>query len=157
MGAPSVLKVQYYRPALPELHEWVETAIDGPEKIQAAKDFESADAIRVRMGGENFYWKLPPNAVPPYFGWAVYSGDDEYRFWNDENFIYVASVNPDTVEDDRRVVLESWSIQEGHSDLGRPTRVFMRRSLLDVLIPVEALRFTGVQVPDDHAKELGLR
>ena len=156
MGRPSVLSIQYYRPLLPDLHEWVETDIDGLTGVQAANDFEFTDAIRLKLGGDNFHWKLPPGKTEPWGGYAVYSGDDEYCIWDDEKFLYVVSLNPDTEEDDRRVVLESWGLQEGHSDLGRPTRVFMRKSLMDILVPAEALRFVGVQVPDDHARELGL-
>ncbi len=156
MGLPDTFKVQYYRPEREDLHEWVETPISSPNWIQAAKDFELTNMIRVELGGDYFYWKIHPDTELPRYMYARYTGDDEVAIWNDEWYIYFASINPGTEEDDRRVVLESWSVREDHSDLGKPTRVYMTRSLMDTIVPTTALRFVGVQVPDDHARRLGL-
>lgn len=150
---PPKLRIQIYKPEEEDLCEFHVIDISGSNGVAAASVLPEKDVIRVFLEGNGFGWRLPKGKESR-FGSIEYSGADEYRFWQDEKFLYVAVLNP--VDDTRRVALESFRMEEGHSDRGRRTRAFMRLEMLERIIPDGAVRFIGVQVPDEDARKLGL-
>lgn len=150
---PTELRVQYYAPEEANLFIGMGVFINEAEGLEAARELPSEKAIRLYVCGAGFGWKLPPGAEKR-FGSIGYSGDDEYRIWADEKFLYIAIINP--VDDDRRVVLESYRTETGHSDCGRRTRAFMTLEAINKIVPQGAISFVGIQVPDEDARKLGL-
>lgn len=152
--APSEIRVQYYAPEEEDLFIGRGVFINEAKGLEAARELPSKDAIRLILCGDGFGWKLPPGAEKR-FGSIEYSGDDEYKvFDDDDEYLYVAILNP--AGDDRRVVLESICTKTGHSDCGRRTRAFMTLEAINKIVPQGAITFVGVQVPDEDARKLGL-
>lgn len=150
---PSVIRVQEYDPSLDDLARWHE--IDIVLGLDDLGSLPRENIIRVLVGGVGFGWRIPPGKEDR-FNSAVYSGDDEYFVWGDPEYLYVGAINPQL--DERRTAVESYVLLPGNRDVGRISRLFLSRDEWDEYLAGRSLPdpFVGVQVPDDHARKLGL-
>lgn len=150
---PSVIRVQEYDPSLGDLARWHE--IDIVLGLDDLGSLPRENIIRVLVGGVGFGWRIPVGKEDR-FNSAVYSGDDEYLVWGDPEYLYVGAINPQL--DERRTAVESYVLLPGNRDVGRISRLFLSRDEWEEYRKGRSMPapFVGVQVPDDHARQLGL-
>lgn len=153
MSKASQIKIQIYNPAKEELCDWEDCRIDGATGLDGIDPLAKADVIRVFVGGLGFgYW--PDGGHEDDTLWYEFSGDDEYALWEDGDYLYVAAPNP---KGDTRLT-EMYSFPNSGNLEGKISRLRLGRDQWDLISASLDVKppFVGVQVPDDHARQLGL-
>ncbi len=153
MSRPTQVKIQIYNPAESDLCDWEYCPIDMPAGLDAIEVLAREDVIRVFVGGLGFgYW--PNGGHEDDTLWHEFSGDDEYVMWEDADYLYVAALNPKG--DDR--FTEMYSFPKSGKLEGKISRLRLSRDQWDLISASLVVKppFVGVQVPDDHARQLGL-
>lgn len=150
---PRVLHVQYYRPELEELHEWVEADISTPDGVGAIDGLPRDSMLRVRFTGEAGSMQLSTQSEPGR-NWYEFSGADEIYVWEDDEYLYVASIiepaNPGQCE------VISYCMVAGNK-CGLPSRLRLSHEEWSRMYPTKPSEpFVGVLVPSEHAVKLGL-
>lgn len=158
MSRPTQVKIQIYDPSTTELCIWQYRRMDPQAGLDAIDSLTRAGVIRLFVGGLGFGY-LPPWWPGSEEGlkevsWYEFCGDDEYVLWEDVDYLYIASLNPKG--DDRLTRIESFP-KSGRLE-GKASRVRISREQWELMSASLDLKppFVGVQVPDDHARQLGL-
>ena len=150
MSKATEVKIQIYNPAKEELCDWEECRIDGAGGLDGIDPLTRVDVIRVYMGGLGFgYW--PDRAPPDETRWFEFSGDDEYVLWEDDDYHYIAALDPKGDERFTKLI----SIPKSGSLEGKPSLLRIGRGQWDLIEPSLDLKpaFVGVQDPEDHARQ----
>lgn len=153
MSKATEVKIQIYNPAKEELCDWEDCRIDGATGLDGIDSLAKVDVIRVYMGGLG-YGYYPDRDPPDHERWYEFSGDDEYVLWEDNDFHYVAGLNPKG--DDRFTAILSFP-KSGRLE-AKASMVRLSRGQWDAIASSIDPKppFVGVQVPEDHARQLGL-